>query len=69
MRVQLKVGGEKVQCNQVICCKMINEDEYVKKRTKAVNGSSDVFLVVTPAQATDFIYSSSKMWNCFSKRI
>ncbi|ETP50800.1 hypothetical protein F442_03975 [Phytophthora nicotianae P10297] len=60
MRVQLTVGDQQVKCNEVIQCKLlqtkqkINDDTYAKERAKAVNGSSDVFLLVTPAQATEF---------------
>nr|ALV13261.1 CRN112c [Phytophthora sojae] len=60
MRVQLKVGRQNVQCNEVIQCKLlqtkqkIDEDAYAKERAKAANESSDVFLLVTPAQATEF---------------
>lgn len=60
MRVQLAVGGQQVQCNEVIQCKLlqtnqkVNEDTYVKERAKEVNVSTDVFLLVTPAQATKF---------------
>ncbi|OQR89637.1 crinkler (CRN) domain-containing protein [Thraustotheca clavata] len=60
MRVQLMIDDQQVQCNEVIQCKLlqtkqkINEAMYAKERTKAVNGDSDVFLLITPAQATEF---------------
>ncbi|GLE02973.1 hypothetical protein PINS_up011852 [Pythium insidiosum] len=63
MRVQLTVGGQQVQSNEVIQCKLLQSGDkvnetsyasYVIEKKKAVNKSSDVFLLVTPAEATEF---------------
>lgn len=60
MRFQVTVGAQQVPCNEVIHCKLlqtnqkINEDAYFKERERAITGNSDVFLLVTPAQATAF---------------
>ncbi|KAG9411203.1 hypothetical protein AC1031_016841 [Aphanomyces cochlioides] len=59
MRIQLVVGNDKVRCNEVIQCKLVqskqkmNKATYDKEQTKGITGSSDVFLLITSGELTD----------------
>jgi len=60
MGIQLTIGARQVECNEVIQCKLlqtkqkITEEMYNIEREKAVNKTSDVFLLITTAEANGF---------------
>jgi len=60
MQIQLAIGNQEVECNKVIQCKLLQSNQkitakmYENEQAKAVNEDSDVFLLITSAQADEF---------------
>ncbi|KAE8881653.1 hypothetical protein PF003_g34293 [Phytophthora fragariae] len=59
-QVQLIIDKRQVQCNEVIQCKLVQakqkltESTYLEEMLRTVDEDLDVFLLITPAEATEF---------------